>query len=459
MRRIRVVGVIAREELEQQREEEAAAAAAAAETETEDPDPAADLDEHAESGETEMLDAEESEGEAEAEEASVDDAIDATEALEKIKIVLESRKDKGLSPAEAQFMNIALEGAYAKANFSRVQVYSPESFTDAKRVHVTRLSMEEVEKNLEAIWAKTKEAIARFWEMLSQWFEKVKAAIRAYFDRAGKLLAAAEKIEGVPKNAELDKPALAKALHIGGQVNPVQAASVLAEATKAALNDQKGVIQMAKSAATGDAAAAAKAVEGTLGKLGQAVGNPKAEGFSAQYVFRSKELPGGLAIVAQWSESVHSAQVGISPFKPAAGEFEGKAIKTLTPDEIKTLAKAIIALKPELEALDGEIKAAKQEASALAGTLDTLYKAGESNPGDKEKVKTLTALAQKVLAEPARSFSGYAAKTLKSLLDVGELSVREYSGNEAQSANSQLPAPAAGKEGGEGNEPPKLAGA
>ena len=197
MRRIRVVGVIAKEELEQAQ----AAAAEAAEISSTAEEDEADLDEHADSAETELLEAGDVEDEAEAEAADVDAAVEATEALEQIKLVLESRKDKGLSQAEAQFMNIALEGAYRKCGFSSVKVYSPESFTDQKRVTVTRLSMEEIDVNLKEVWEKAKEAILRFWEQVKAWVVKVFTALGQYKERASKIHAAAQKLEGAPKTA------------------------------------------------------------------------------------------------------------------------------------------------------------------------------------------------------------------------------------------------------------------
>jgi hypothetical protein len=217
MRRIRVHGVIAKEELEQQRADETAAAAAAAsgeETTAED-----ELDgEHAESAETELLEAGDVEQDAEAESDDIDDAVEATEALEAIRLVLESRKDRGLSPAEAELANIALTGAYKLAGFTSVKVYSPESFTEQKRVTITRLSMEEIDVNLKQVWEKAKEAILRFWEQVKAWVVKVFTALGRYKERAQKILAAAAKIgEGAPKATELEKPELAKALHIGGQ--------------------------------------------------------------------------------------------------------------------------------------------------------------------------------------------------------------------------------------------------
>jgi hypothetical protein len=448
MRRMRVVGVIAKEELEQRREEEVATAARAASGEDEPKEPADELDgEHAESAETELIEANDVETDAEAESDDIEDAVEATEVLESIRLVLESRKDKGLSPAEAQLANIGLTAAYKLAGFTEVSVYSPESYTDAKRVHVTRLSMEDIEKQTTDVWAKIKEAIIRFWEQVKEWFGKVREAVKRYFDRAQQVMAAAEKIDGVPKNAELQKPNLAKALHIGGNVDTGRALTVLEGATKAVLEDQKAVIGMAKAAAGSNATGIDQAVTAVLGKIGKGVGNPKAEGFDKQFVSRSDELPGGFAIVAAWN-NMSDVKIGISPFKPSAPEFEGKSVKTLTKEEIIAVAKGILSLQGELKQLDSELDAAANEAKTLTAAIDSLYKAGESKPEDKEKVKTLTKLAQAVLAEPGRSFSGYAARTIKSLLDVAELSVREYSGNEKQSANSQLPAPAAPAAGG-----------
>jgi hypothetical protein len=431
MRRIRVAGVIAKEELEQQKEDAAAAAVATDEA------PEEELDEHAESAETELIEANDVEDEAEAESDDVDDAVEATESLEKIKLVLESRKDRGLSSAEAQFMNIALEGAYARCGFSSVKVYSPESFTDQKRVQVTRLSMEEIDVNLKEIWEKAKEAILRFWEQVKEWVAKVFTALGRYKERAAKILEAARKLEGAPKAAEIEKPALAKALHIGGSVDVGRAVTTLEAALKTAIADQHGVTAMAKAASAQDAAAAKASVTAALGKLGKAVGNPKAEGFDKQFVVRSDELPGGFAIVAAWSD-LADVKVGLSAFKPNAPEVALKGVKTLTKEEIIKVAEEVSKICDGIKELEGALKAADAEAKTLTGAIDSLYKAGESTPEDKEKVKILTRLAQTVLAEPGRSFAGYATRTIKALLDVAELAVREY-GEQA----SALPAPAA----------------
>jgi hypothetical protein len=448
MRRIRVVGVIAKEELEQ-----AQAAAAEAEVSSTAEDEA-DLDEHADSAETELLEAGDVEDEAEAESDDIDDAVEATEALESIRLVLESRKDKGLSQAEAQFMNIALAGAYRKCGFSSVKVYSPESFTDQKRVQVTRLSMEEINVNLKEVWEKAKEAILRFWEQVKAWVVKVFTALGQYKERASKILAAAQKIDGTPKVAELDKPALAKALHIGGAVDVGRAVGVLEGATKVVIQDQKGVIEMAKAVTAGDAANADSAVTATLTKIGKGVGNPKAEGFDKKFVSRSDELPGGFAIVAMW-DTVADVKVGLSAYKPAAAEVQLKGVKVLTKEEIIKVAEAVAKLIDEAKQLDGALKAADGEAKAMTGALDSLYKAGESNPSDKEKIKVLTRVAQTVLAEPGRSYAGYLTRTIKALLDVAELSVRAYHENAEHSANSQLPGPK-GDEGGKPEATPAL---
>jgi hypothetical protein len=446
MRRIRVHGVIAKEELEQQREAEAAAAAAATEissTAEEDED---ELDEHAESAETELLEAGDVEDEAEAEADDVDSAVEATEALESIRLVLEARQDKGLSPAEAELANIALKGAYKLAGFTTVKMYSPESFTEQKRVKITRLSMEEIDVNLKEVWEKAKEAILRFWEQVKEWVVKVFTALGRYKERAATIAAAAAKLEGTPKAAELDKPALAKALHIGGAVDIGRAISVLEGATKAVIADQKGVIEIAKAAASESADAADKSVTAALAKIGKAVGNPKAEGFDKQFVSRSDELPGGFAIIAAWN-TMADVKVGLSAYKPSAAEVQLKGVKVLTKEEIVKVAEAVAKLVDELKELDGALKAADAEAKTLTGAIDSLYKAGESNPQDKEKIKILTRLAQTVLSEPGRSYAGYATRTIKALLDVAELSVREYAEGAKNAATSALPAP-------DGKEPP-----
>jgi hypothetical protein len=448
MRRIRVVGVIAKEELEQ-----AQAAAAEAEVSSTAEDEA-DLDEHADSAETELLEAGDVEDEAEAESDDIDDAVEATEALESIRLVLESRKDKGLSQAEAQFMNIALAGAYRKCGFSSVKVYSPESFTDQKRVQVTRLSMEEIDVNLKEVWEKAKEAILRFWEQVKAWVVKVFTALGQYKARAEKILAAKAKITGTPKVAELDKPALAKALHLGGSVDIGRALTTLAGATKVVIQDQKGVIEMAKAVTAEGAQGADAAVKGTLGKIGNAVGNPKAEGFDKQFVFRSNELPGGFAIVSMWS-TMADVKIGLSAYKPSAPEVQLKGVTTLTPDEIEAVANGVIKLIDEAKAIDAALKASDAESKTLTGAIDSLYKAGESKPEDKEKIKILTRLAQTVLAEPGRSYAGYLTRTIKALLDVAELSVRAYHENAEHSANSQLPGPK-GEEGGKPEATPAL---
>ena len=448
MRRIRVVGVIAKEELEQ------AQAAAAEEEVSSTAEDEADLDEHADSAETELLEASDVEDEAEAESDDIDRAVEATEALESIRLVLESRKDKGLSQAEAQFMNIALAGAYRKCGFSSVKVYSPESFTDQKRVQVTRLSMEEIDVNLKEVWEKAKEAILRFWEQVKAWVVKVFTALGQYKARAEKILAASAKISGTPKVAELDKPALAKALHIGGAVDIGRALSTLEAATKVVVQDQKGVIEMAKAVMAEGAQGADAAVKGTLGKIGKPVGNPKAEGFDKQFVFRSDELPGGFAIVSMWS-TMADVKIGLSAYKPSAAEVQLKGVKTLTPDEIKAVATEVAKLIDEAKAIDAALKASDAESKTLTGAIDSLYKAGESKPEDKEKIKILTRLAQTVLAEPGRSYAGYLTRTIKALLDVAELSVRAYHENAEHSANSQLPGPK-GEEGGKPEASPLL---
>jgi hypothetical protein len=438
MRRIRVHGVIAKEELEQQRADETAAAAAAAsgeETTAED-----ELDgEHAESAETELLEAGDVEQDAEAESDDIDDAVEATEALEAIRLVLESRKDRGLSPAEAELANIALTGAYKLAGFTSVKVYSPESFTEQKRVTITRLSMEEIDVNLKQVWEKAKEAILRFWEQVKAWVVKVFTALGRYKERAQKILAAAAKIgEGAPKATELEKPELAKALHIGGAVNVGTALTTLEGALKAVVQDQKFVIEMAKGVVSSNGSAADAAVKATLNKIGKGVGNPKAEGFDKQAVSRSAELPGGFAIICAWN-TMADVKIGLSAFKPNAPEVEIKSIKTLNKAEIEKVAGDVVKIIDEIKNLEGELKAADGEAKNVTAAIDSLYKAGESKPEDKEKIKTLTRLAQAVLAEPGRSFAGYATRTVKALLDVAELSVREY--GEAAPAAAPADAP------------------
>lgn len=438
-------GVVAREEEELEiREEEARR------REEEAGEPANIEDEdHANSLETDLIETADQVGEAEDEQAETEEAVDTVEALEALREVVKiAAGNGGLDRHAAALARLSLEHQYDRVGLV-VHAATPslESFGGASsRVQHTVALEADIGMKIKKIWEAIKAAFQRAIDFLVKLYDQFASTAKKNVARGEALAARAKEIKGAAKEKTFKNARLASALHIGGKVPAGdEGAKVTAEVLEGSFKNYpallSGLEKLAEAAGKPetkpeDLASSLEALNHGLPL--QPVHDAASQGIHAgegDEVARSKELPGGQALIAVVNKTHTSAKLGIGPFKANASGPSSDEVPVLdtaaaarVAEEVVDFSKAVMSTKEVVT----KATALKKKAISLIDRLAGAKEASEANKVDLAAFKTLLGMIDKPFIE----LNKYAAITGKNLLDQVEQSLRAH-GEEAAPASAE----------------------
>lgn len=430
--------------------EEVAAAAAAA-------DPVAPeevIGENAESVETDLIEIAEDVAEQQEAEANVEEAGEVVEALESLYDKMDiAAKNGGMDKIAASMATEHLHYLYDQVGVRGSKMPSLESFGGtSSRISQTKLAMEDIKEKAKELWKK----IVGYFERAIQWavdfFNKIFGAWEKLEKRAAKLQKAAEGMKGEAKEKTFESESLMGKLFVGTGAPNVEAtlgkfsALVKSLATR---NNVGQVDEIVKGLEASDAGE--KYIEKFTAKTNSEMvaGLTKVEGDKAKVygavkegvaVFVGEALFGGKALVAK---AVAGDLTGEAAIEARCSETQGMgdSVGAKKPAQSKLnvleLAKALEVTKAVSEvATEGlayrnsikKIEEAKKKLLAAAKKLET----ASSKSDDAEVRKNQNAQVKvamhysKTMDQPGASISVYALNTSKALLDLVEVSLKQY---------------------------------
>jgi hypothetical protein len=403
----------------------------------------APLGENAESLETDLIEVAEDQVEAAEDEIATDEAIDTVEALEQMAIGLESAAAAGgLDKHSAHVVGIALDAMYARVGFSDSKsMPALESFSQvSSRIGATQLAMEEVQTKIAEIWkaivAQIEKAIAWIKDRLTKIFDagtKLKARAEALAKRA-------EGTKGNAKENAIGNARLFGALHQGGNVSGVAAATALTDAADAVFGAADKQAALAKSLGEAIKAGDASKLSGDLASI--IPGLTKGDAADGMVSVKSaKELPGGKAIVGKVPASTAGAELaaglgktklGVSDFGSAAPNKD--SVRVLSTSDAARVAKLVSDFADKLKAYQAGASKLSSAKGLIVASVKAYASIVASNGKDAAKatepvqLRLAAARVSGFTDQPAEQFSVYGLGAAKALLDYVELSLKQYEG-------------------------------
>lgn len=405
----------------------------------------------AESVEQSLLDIEGEAADGEQLAADTEQAVETAEALEAIHEQLTlSAANGGLDKYAAAAIDTSLRYMYRSIGAKPVAMPAMESFGGTStRIQATTIALESIAEQAKKIWEKIKQAIAKAFEWIKNFYAKVFDGADKLVKRSQQLEGKVQDLQGAPAEKQVTSSRLVTALHVGGSVNVPANLSKTDEAIKQIFGAAESENVVAATEAVkflSDANVVAKVLEFKLPayKL-PGMSDASSAGFNAPKaglaVFRSGELLGGKALLAFAPKADLSGKEAIAAyaakhteignFNPKAGDPKGDKLPTLSPEDMVKVCKSVQdmgdalvkwrATSAKLDSLRKEILGAVDKAAAASSKDDK-----EANKENLAHMRTLATAAARTVDQPAVSASKWAVNTGNALLQYVETSAKQY---------------------------------
>jgi hypothetical protein len=405
--------------------------------------------------ETTLVEVAEDAADSELIEAQTDQAMAVAETLADVETALEScLAEGGLNKSAAHVVGMCLESLYASVGMSGVRAMpSLESFGGTgSRVQATKLALESVAEKAKEIWAKIVQAVEKSIAWLVEKYKQ-------FFTAAGRLKSRGEALakratdtkDAEPKSKTIEDERLAQQLHISGNLDKAVAS----------VGEIKGMLPTWLSTDAAHAEAIAEGLEKsdssvivtTFAKIPQGLTVADAAAIGAEKpadslgLYRSKELPGGRAILARLpmagsgdkaslADGATKASMVIGPFN-ATFTNKNKTLPTLSTadagkiaSDVAEIAKAVESFKSGLD----KVTAAKKRIVAACKKLGSAV-AEEKDEAKKKELETLKkfgAAVPRLIDSPPASINVFVLNVGKAFLDYVEASLKQYAAPEAK---------------------------
>ncbi len=435
------------------------------------PAPETPLGANADSMETELVEITEEAAALQADDAAVDQTVAVAETLETVGEALEVAEEAGgVSPEAAAALEPALECLYGLIGASARRRPSLESYggTNSRRA-ATNLSMEDVKETAKKAWDAVIAAIKKAIQFISDFFFKIFNNADKLKKRAEELVkqAGASKAEAKP----LQDGRIFAALQVGGKVDGVAAAKMAVEYAEHTAAAQAGMVAAAdKALADIESGKFEDNPADQLKNVASALKASKVDGATAggsqpefTETLRTEELPGGKAIFVT-IPTTETSQGPLEPGKLAAlyegvsariGDFDAKRqapekadVQGVNAQDAGEIGKMVVTLADKLIAYKAGLdKIVKTKKSLVSAMEKQAREATKSTEGTKEMraglatgMRRAGAAVARFIDQPSKDFAIYGLRTGKSLIDLGELSLK---GGEAKADDKKPEAAAA----------------
>lgn len=423
-----------------------------------------EVGDNANSLETDVAEINDSAADGEAHQAETDTAEATAAALESFALALRgAQQNGGLNEHGAAMLNIGLEHLLARVGIEMDELNAPalESYgTTSARVTSGNIALEAVNETIQRIWKAIKDAIVEAYEWVKKYWLSVFGAAEKLKGRAKKLEELSRSTVGTPKEKTFDNDRLARALAIDnavptslvGEAGSVKEAVSMFVSNIVKIGGEVGEVAIkALDELKGDSIGPLLGFLKPLG--GEKVADPQAEGIAAGAegieVFRSKQLPGGMALISRVPAANRIAGPGGSTLEAmiktigetgySVGKYSNKIKDEPTSKKITVLSQADAGkIAQTVGQIADELIAYRAGASKIEEFQSRLGKAADKiassagNEEDEAKRKDLAAckgiatMSNKLFTQPGTQLAKYVVTTSKALLDVVEESLKQY---------------------------------
>jgi len=393
--------------------------------------------------------------EGDADTAEVEEATEVAEALESIaEAVGVCAQNGGLDRHAAHAIGLAVGHMYNRVGLEAQAMPALESFgSSSQRIPSTSLAMEDIKEQAGKIWNHIVEAVKRAIKWAQDFYNKLFGAAEKLSKRASALQTKAEGITGgKAKEASFENEKLVKALHVNGKVPTALGAALgkvgaigrdcFGEASDWALKVGSEITaDMEKEGAEKTFLESFELPAGGL--IGAEVSNAEGAGFAAPadglVIYRSEEMPGGMAVAGAGTKNGMKGEAAVDafrgvgqkvqPFDPKAKAPADKKVTTLTTRDMVETCKAVATLAEEIKKFrDGQAKLNEMKKKFQSASEKLAKKASSGDEG-RDGLRAMAKVAGKLpslVDNPAASFSAYAINTCKAALDYVDASTKQY---------------------------------
>jgi hypothetical protein len=415
----------------------------------------------AESLETDVAEVNDAAAEGDTHQAATDEAEETAEALESYRVAMTGiLGNGGLDGNGAMMFQIGLEHMYNRLGIDTTSaVPAMESFGgSSSRIQATQIAMEELKDKIKEIWAAIVAAIKKAADWVMKYWNQVFGAAEKLQKRAKALVERSRDTNGTQKEKSFENDRLAKELAIDNAppANVLQHAKDLKEATSEIVTR---AAQISGDVGTKAAEAVSELKGDSVGAIlsllkplsGEKVADPAAEGLAGVgdgiSVFRSKQLFGGQAIFsrvpAAGSDSgptqgeanvktISAAGYSFGKFSNKVKDPTNKKLNALTNTDCAALAEVVSEIADEILAYRKQtpklVEAQKKLATAAEKVANSA--GSEEDEGKRKSLNALqgvTTMANRIFTQPGAPFMKFALTSSKALLDLVELSLKQYS--------------------------------
>jgi TfoX/Sxy family transcriptional regulator of competence genes len=363
--------------------------------------------------------------------ALTDEAVDTAEALESIRDDLKAALEHGgLEQGGAAILRSSLGHLYKRTGLKTVRVTPAlESFGSiSRREDATKIALEEVKEQLKKIWETIVAAVKKAIEWIKSFWKKLWDNTEPMIKRAEELKAAASKVEGEASEKVIKNAGMAKALHIQGKVpEGAEGAARMVEVGKKVFGDYGAWINSIE----GSTKDLSNISEFTSAMDHDSFGldpihDAASQGIPAEgeaKVGRSKELPGGNALVVIIAKDIEKSKAGVMPFNKTSAEFKGEDVPVhQNKEHMIAVCDAVIEIGNLIKTNENTIGICEKAKNDLLKKMDEAQKKEE---GQGEAIKAARA-ALKLIDTPYVALASYAVKVGKSLNQQVEQSIKAF---------------------------------
>lgn len=419
-----------------------------------------DVGDNANSLETDVAELNDSAADGESHQAATDEAEDTAAALEAFAVALRgAQANGGLNEHGAAVLQIGLEHMLGRVGIDIADLHTPalESYgTTSGRVQSGKLALEAVNETVARIWKAIKDAIVRAYEWVKKYWLQVFGAAEKLKARAKKLEELSRATVGTASSPTFENDRLAKALAIDNAVpaNLVGEAATVKEAVSAYVTvlvkvagEVGEVAVKALDELKGDSIGPLMGILKPFG--GEKVGDPQAEGIAASAegieVFRSKQLPGGQALISrvpapgtsgksleQMIKLVGETNYSVGKYSnKVKDEPTSKKLTVLKQGDAGKIAQTVGQIADELISYRSASSKIEEFQSRLGKAADKIASGSgaEEDEGKRKEMsacKVIATTANKLFTQPGAQLAKYVVTTSKALLDVVEESLKLY---------------------------------
>lgn len=388
--------------------------------------------------ETQMLEVQETVRKLEERVEAIDEAIEDTEVLERVKERMEeSVEEGGMSADTAEMAEIAVESIKARLGVSgkAFSGVSMESFGNkATRIGATKLGLEDVKENLKKAWDAIIAALQKAYEWVIEFLKDVFTAHGRLKKRAEIIKAAARSATGDAASKTVKAGSIANSLSMGGKF-----------AADDVVKGVENAVAVAKTLGDNvdDLSASFEGMNGFI-KDGKENVHPIAKfdfvgwksknGPKNMIFYRSPELPGNRQVLIVVRElklgettipSLDSVKVG--PYIPEQAKLEIEEIAVADTATVAKIADEVIAGIKTLEANKAKIENMSKKMKELSATLKAQI--GKNTPEVNKSISILrreVAGMTRVGVQMASGMNSVVLSVGKSAMDYAELSLKQY---------------------------------